>query len=357
MALATTGITTYLVGSTLGTTSRSVSTLCTHSAINKWSQKKPVELSSAAPNRSGTWYKGDDGCCGFKESSILFSDVSALITAYNNGTTYQYQPPTGYKRLADFGGYEHSAQSPIWAGSCEGQIYTSVTSEQSFQYTLDTNTVSGSLTLADFAPDGVTPLTSYYFGVIIKVGNYTYYKTMSQTVGDTQQLSVGLGGSDVSTLGTHSIYPAFFISSATALTTNYKLGFVAVPTPKSGTMQTTFTVKGNALEGSIGWLYAWYSQAAKLTIGGTLSYKKSYEGNNVTITYGYLLNGTNTTFTSQSVTLSHTGTNGTENYTMDIEYTRNAATQSGMIYWIRATLGTYTVETQCDDSGGMDETI
>ena len=119
MALATTGITTSLVGNTLGTTNRSVSTLCTHSNINKWSKKKPVEINSAAPNRSGTWYLGDNGCCGFKQSSIYFQTASDLVTAYQNNTIYQYQPPTGYKRLADFGGYEHNAKCPIWGVNVE----------------------------------------------------------------------------------------------------------------------------------------------------------------------------------------------------------------------------------------------
>ena len=42
MALPNTGITTYLVGNTLGTTSRNVSALCKHTNINKWAKGKPI---------------------------------------------------------------------------------------------------------------------------------------------------------------------------------------------------------------------------------------------------------------------------------------------------------------------------
>ena len=47
MALATTGITTSLVGSTLGTTSRNVSALCKHTNINKWAKGKPVPYATS----------------------------------------------------------------------------------------------------------------------------------------------------------------------------------------------------------------------------------------------------------------------------------------------------------------------
>ena len=42
MALGTTNISTTLVGTTLGTSSRDVGTLCTHPNINPWSKWKPI---------------------------------------------------------------------------------------------------------------------------------------------------------------------------------------------------------------------------------------------------------------------------------------------------------------------------
>ena len=43
MALETIKISTDLVGTTLGTSSRDVGTLCTHPAINMWSRYKPIK--------------------------------------------------------------------------------------------------------------------------------------------------------------------------------------------------------------------------------------------------------------------------------------------------------------------------
>ena len=48
MALPTTGISTSLVGTTLGTSSRDVGTLCTHTSINKWSKWKPIRYNTVS---------------------------------------------------------------------------------------------------------------------------------------------------------------------------------------------------------------------------------------------------------------------------------------------------------------------
>ena len=48
MALGTTNISTTLVGTTLGTSSRDVGTLCKHASINKWSKWKPIRLNKVS---------------------------------------------------------------------------------------------------------------------------------------------------------------------------------------------------------------------------------------------------------------------------------------------------------------------
>ena len=48
MALETTNISTTWVGTTLGTSSRDVGTLCTHASINKWSKWKPIRLNKVS---------------------------------------------------------------------------------------------------------------------------------------------------------------------------------------------------------------------------------------------------------------------------------------------------------------------
>ena len=45
MALASSGITTSLVGNTLGISNRNVGGLCTSSNVNPWSKWKPIPVS------------------------------------------------------------------------------------------------------------------------------------------------------------------------------------------------------------------------------------------------------------------------------------------------------------------------
>lgn len=360
MALATTGITTSMVGSTLGTTSRNVSTLCTHSNINKWSKYKPVQINSAAPNRSSNWYTSDDGLCGFKTDSIIFGSADSLISAYNNKTTYQYQPPTGYKRLADFGGYDHAAKSPVYAVEVEGIIYKDTTSSYINMICQTNDVTSTNLQMSDILPAGTAFVSDCYFGVVVKVGNVNYYKTNKNKVGSSGLSSlngnnnVEIYGSELSTVGTYSIYPAIFNLPYTSFTSNASgTKFIAIAPPSSNIFQTSFSVKNSAYDSQIWWASAWYSQAAKLTMGGTIGYNARYEGSNITVTYWKKYRGTRTEFVSHTVKLTKSYSSGDNNY-MDIEYTRNAASESGVVYGITARLSTYRTETQCEDMGQLE---
>ena len=96
MALGTTNISTSLVGTTLGTSSRDVGTLCTHLSINKWSRYKPVD---------GAW---PGITLGFEIAS-----TNATKPAKSHFTQWIYKPPTGGSaspfRLGDFRGYDHDS--------------------------------------------------------------------------------------------------------------------------------------------------------------------------------------------------------------------------------------------------------
>ena len=242
-----------------------------------------------------------------------------------------------------------------------GEIYADSTSSY-FAVAVDMNTdinTSTNLTLNDLVPQNLVDVDNAYFGCIIPYSGRYYIKTNANKIGTKDVLDpfyVEVKCSEFSTVGTHSVYPVISTMPYTALTTNMSgTKFIAIPKGNSGTFQTSFTTKSSALEGSIAWYYAWYTQAAKLTIGGTLSYKKSFEGSNVSIVFYKTVNGTKTSIGNMSVTLSHTGTNGTDAYLMDIEKTMNQATASGTIYSITASLSNYSVTTQCDDSGGMED--
>lgn len=52
MALASSGITTSLVGNTLGISNRNVGGLCTSSNVNPWSKWKPIHIRGEKRNVS-----------------------------------------------------------------------------------------------------------------------------------------------------------------------------------------------------------------------------------------------------------------------------------------------------------------
>lgn len=120
MALPLSGITTSLVGQTLGTSSRDVGSLCKNENINMWSKKKPVILNTPTPDRSGNWWKGSDKNCGIVPKQINsyrdLPDLYANDWKDDNLNGWVYQKPKGGQtepfRLADFGGYNHYALPP-----------------------------------------------------------------------------------------------------------------------------------------------------------------------------------------------------------------------------------------------------
>ena len=97
MELGTTNISTDLVGTTLGTSSRDVGTLCRHSAINMWSRYKPVNGEYLHPT------------CGFIITSTTDQRPNALrnyVWAYDNPT----EAKNSEFRLGDFRGYDHDVR-------------------------------------------------------------------------------------------------------------------------------------------------------------------------------------------------------------------------------------------------------
>lgn len=110
MALPNSNISTSLVGTTLGTSSRDVGALCVHQNVNKWSKWKPVKYQSVV-GLTDEQLKSIN--CGMIIPS--FTTVAALIDYYNNNPDlkWEYNKPTGGAtspyRLGDFRNYEHSA--------------------------------------------------------------------------------------------------------------------------------------------------------------------------------------------------------------------------------------------------------
>ena len=108
MALGIENISTDLVGTTLGTSSRDVGTLCKHSAVNKWSKWKPVHFDTVTGITLEDLISIN---CGFQiDSQIGIDNLDKL-------SSWIYFPPMGGVsspfRLGDFRGYNHSAPIPF----------------------------------------------------------------------------------------------------------------------------------------------------------------------------------------------------------------------------------------------------
>lgn len=150
MALATTGITTSLVGSTLGTTSRNVSTLCKHSNINKWAKGKPIPY---ATNSGVTDAIRKLANQGFNMNNVTSISIGQLFTNAASNKDWTYTPPTGGTnqpfRLGDFRGYNHSAVQPFNYNSFPTTMETySNTCEASFRIVINSG---AEIKLTDFA--------------------------------------------------------------------------------------------------------------------------------------------------------------------------------------------------------------
>jgi hypothetical protein len=104
MAIPQSGITTTLVGQTIGLGSNDVGTLCTSTKINPWSRYKPGYL-TVEP----------DGTIGFQLPRGM---------GYNDPRgSYLGRPDEGYN-LGDFRGYNHQAKAP-YAVARNNMIYDS----------------------------------------------------------------------------------------------------------------------------------------------------------------------------------------------------------------------------------------
>lgn len=113
--LPTTGISTTLVGTTLGSGSRDVGALCTHPNINKWARFKPI-----ASGKPFNLQESDFVDAKYGLEVETFSTLPLLTSSYLAGTAetakYMWKPTGGVNspyRLGDFRGYDSDSQPPF----------------------------------------------------------------------------------------------------------------------------------------------------------------------------------------------------------------------------------------------------
>lgn len=122
-------ITISQVKKTLNASTNKLSELCTYNTINKWSYKKPLDISKNKIDDIDI-YKAD---CGFDFDNITTTKVSEVIT--NAGKfTWAYKRPKNCYRLGDFDGYNHS-EAP-WFQSEFNNGSTTITQSTAYNLTI-----------------------------------------------------------------------------------------------------------------------------------------------------------------------------------------------------------------------------
>lgn len=111
MALPNTGITTNIIGTALGTSSRNVGALCSSSLVNPYSRYKPVKWYQKDTTAGITnWEKSNTGSYGL---SVRTCSLASPTDLSNTSYAWSYDRPSGGRdypyRMGDFRGYEHTA--------------------------------------------------------------------------------------------------------------------------------------------------------------------------------------------------------------------------------------------------------
>ena len=112
MALGTTNISTDLVGTTLGTSSRDVGTLCKHPSVNRFSRWKPYSIPNKLDGLTDGLIKSIN--FGMNPTTITIGQIPTSKSVENSSFIWgQWQAPTGGInspfRLGDFRNYAHDA--------------------------------------------------------------------------------------------------------------------------------------------------------------------------------------------------------------------------------------------------------
>ena len=330
--------------------------------VNKWSKWKPVKYAAAFTTGSEDppFWKAYDGCCGFLMSSIVFSSLDALVTAYKNQATFVYDPPTSpYPyRGGDWRNYNKNAVSPIWSHEVTGQLYASNGSSSITSTCLgngDVNTAYN-LVIGDLLPSGSVQLSNYYYGVIVVNSSGTIcVKTNANMIGSAAIFannSVTLTYNEIGSLGKVTIYPAFFSMKQTTASASMAAGttLVACPAMANGmSVGRPITPSASPWEGQIGWMSgsAYYTiVGAKTTFGGQIAYKIS-DGSNVTITVHRTLNGTTTVLKTETVALQPNSTSDGIKY-MNYSTILSMSHESGATYSLQLSISGTTSTINCE---------
>ena len=243
MALGTTNITTTLVGTTIGSASRDVGTLCSSPLINKWSKYKPVVYPVISTTGISDRWKGVLGNCGLIIQEYL--NLDPLVSSIDNGAVWVYDKPTGGSsspyRIGDFRGYEHSANRPYNDVVIPSTVYNAFTNSQiGVSIMIPSDASNTELRLSD-----LDAIKNCYLGLYITNGSYSQWMTAS--------INIANGGNSVLMpiygipTGTYYAYP-FLCSISKEINGD---GAGAIFYPFDSIYKKTIVIKNNPVTVSV----------------------------------------------------------------------------------------------------------
>jgi hypothetical protein len=270
------------VNNVLGAGSTVLSTLCKHANVNRWSKYKPIEYNSAAPDRSGTWYKGTNGHCGWNYASAMVTNPANIKACYsltNNGWTSEDVPST-YFRLMDFDKYFHNAVPPVSKFYCTAKVSSTGTVDFAAYQGFTSDSSDGKAGSLSFADIGVTyngslvSISDMYFGIALYYGTTVRGYITATTKGSLllQATGTSLG---LITGRSYTAYPMLSSVCYSTLTTTYTAGcYIALPEVSPATIECVSAESANNLSFTATATYI-YSGSTKTGIKVTIDLKNS----------------------------------------------------------------------------------
>lgn len=211
------------------------STLFKPEANIRWgSCKKPIRKVSNTLNRSGEWWKTDDGLCGMSVPSVgggAITSIPSLASYYDGamngweyllprGVTAQYAEPY---RIADFSGY-YAIATPIVRGySCPTSVTNVGSTTPYVMMSLPIGEEGKQLQWKDF-----DRFKDCFFGVLIKGSSDAIFQTASNTLG-AGGVEIALQPNRLSE-GSYTVYPVVStVASSTPTKDDIQGTFYTIP--------------------------------------------------------------------------------------------------------------------------------
>lgn len=178
-----------------------------HGQIKMWAKYKPEAIGGPNPL---TLIQRQENNFGLRAKQIYGSHV-AFESAIKSNTQiagFDYiAPGTGnFKRIGDFNGYDHKAESPFGSLTKETHILTGANDDETTIFANDPAPGEDGIQIGDFKNVDY-PLADWYFGICLHNKKRTIMATRETTMGSSEMWEVNMGHLTLSDAGIYTGYP------------------------------------------------------------------------------------------------------------------------------------------------------